>query len=156
MEENFMTQEGYDKLKAELIYLQTTERDNISERIKVAKSYGDLSENSEYDEAKAAHDANEIRIGQLEHMLETAKIIDEGKIDTSIVQIGNTVLLENLDKGFEVEYTIVGLAEANLAQRRISNVSPLGKGLIGKKKGEIVNVEAPAGIMRYKIKNITI
>ena len=158
MEENreiLLTQEGYDNLEKELEYLKTEKRTEIAERIKVALGFGDLSENSEYDEAKGAQAANEAKIAELENKLRYAKIIDESEIDTKTVQIGNTVKLYDVEFEEEVEYTIVGSTEVNLAENKISNESPIGKALLGAKKGSTVEVNAPAGVIKYQILSIT-
>ena len=124
-----LTQEGYDNLDKELNYLKTEKRAEIAERIKVALGFGDLSENSEYDEAKTAQAENEVKIAELENKLRHAKIIDEKEIDTDTVQIGNTVKVLDIEFNEEVEYTIVGSTEVNLAENKISNESPLGEAL---------------------------
>ena len=149
-----LTQEGYDNLDKELNYLKTEKRAEIAERIKVALGFGDLSENSEYDEAKTAQAENEVKIAELEYKLRHAKIIDEKEIDTDTVQIGNTVKVLDIEFNEEVEYTIVGSTEVNLAENKISNESPLGEALLGAKKNETVDVNAPAGVMQYKILDI--
>ena len=149
-----LTQEGYDKLEQELEYLKTTERTEIAGRIKVALGYGDLSENSEYDEAKTAQEMNENKIAELENKLRHAKIIDEKDIDTETVQIGNKVRVLDLEFDEKIEYTIVGSTEVNLAENKISNESPLGEALLGAKKNQTVEVNAPAGVMKYKILSI--
>ena len=131
--EILLTQEGYDNLEKEIEFLKTEKRTEIAERIKVALGFGDLSENSEYDEAKSAQAAN------------------ENKIAAKTVQIGNIVTLHDVEFDEEIEYTIVGSTEVDLALNRISNESPMGVALLGAKKGEVVEVEAPAGIMKYKI-----
>lgn len=131
--EVYLTKEGYEKLEEELKILKTEERDNIEERIKVAKSFGDLSENSEYDEARSAQAANENKILEIEQMLKKAKIIDEKDIDTTIVQVGNTVYITNIANNKEQKYTIVGTAEANVLQGKISNESPIAKSLLRSK-----------------------
>ena len=153
--EVILTQEGYDNLEKELEYLKTEKRVEIAERIKVALGFGDLSENSEYDEAKSAQADNEVKIAELENKLRYAKVIDEKDIDTKTVQIGNTVKLHDIEFDEDVEYTIVGSTEVNLAENKISNESPIGKALLGAKKGEKVEVEAPAGVIEYKILSIT-
>ena len=153
--EVLLTQEGYDKLEKELDYLRTEKRAEIAERIKIALGFGDLSENSEYDEAKNAQAANEIKIAGLETKLRYAKIIDESEIDTKTVQVGNTVKVRDLEFDEEVEYTIVGSTEVDLAANKISNESPIGKALLGAKKGAVVEVNAPAGIIKYEIRKIT-
>ena len=149
--EVILTQEGYDNLDKELNYLKTEKRSEIAERIKVALGFGDLSENSEYDEAKSAQAENEVRIAELENKLRNAKIIDEKEIDTKTVQIGNSVKLYDEEFDEEVIYTIVGSTEVNLDENKISNESPLGKALLGAKKGNTVEVDAPDGIVKYKI-----
>ena len=131
--EVYLTKEGYEKLEEELKILKTEERDNIEERIKIAKSYGDLSENSEYDEARSAQAANENKILEIEQMLKKAKIIDEKDIDTTTVQVGNTVYITNIANNKEQKYTIVGTAEANVLQGKISNESPIAKSLLRSK-----------------------
>ena len=149
MEENkevLLTQEGFDKLEQELENLKTVKRVEIAERIKVALGFGDLSENSEYDEAK---------IAELENKIRYAKIIDESEIDTKTVQVGNTVKLLDLEFDEEVSYTIVGSTEVDIAQNKISNESPIGSAILGAKKNQIVEVQAPAGVMQYKVLSIT-
>ena len=152
--EVILTQEGYDNIEKELEYLRTEKRAEIAERIKIALGFGDLSENSEYDEAKNAQAENETKISELENKIRYAKIIDEKEIDTKTVQIGNTVTLHDIEFDEDVEYTIVGSTEVNLAENKISNESPIGKALLGAKKGTTVEVEAPAGIIQYKIVSI--
>ena len=153
--EVILTQEGFENLEKELEYLKTEKRAEIAERIKVALGFGDLSENSEYDEAKNAQAENENKIAELENKIRYAKIIDEKEIDTKTVQIGNTVTLYDVEFDEEVEYTIVGSTEVDLAENKISNESPLGKALLGAKRKHTVEVNAPAGIMKYKILDIT-
>ena len=154
MEENreiLLTQDGYDNLENELEYLKTEKRTEIAERIKVALGFGDLSENSEYDEAKSAQAANENKIAELENKIRFARIIDESEIDTKTVQIGNIVTVHDEEFDEDVQYTIVGSTEVDLAQNKISNESPMGAALLGAKKGQVVSVDAPAGVMKYKI-----
>ena len=152
--EVIMTQEGYNKLDKELEYLKTEKRAEIAERIKIALGFGDLSENSEYDEAKNAQAENEDKIVKLENKLRLAKIIDESEIDTKTVQVGNTVKVYDEEFNEEVEYTIVGSTEVDLLANKISNESPLGSALLGKKKNQIVEVVTPDGIAKYKILSI--
>ena len=152
--EVILTQEGYNKLEEELNNLKTEKRAEIAERIKVALGFGDLSENSEYDEAKNAQAENENKIAELENKLRHAKIIDEKKIDTETVQIGNIVRVHDKEMDEKIDYIIVGSTEVNLAENKISNESPLGKALLGAKKNQVVEVEAPAGILKYKILSI--
>ncbi len=149
-----LTQEGYDKLESELNYLKTEKRADIAERIKIALGFGDLSENSEYDEAKTAQAENEVKIAELENKLRHAKIIDEKEIDTETVQIGNVVRVNDLEFNEKIDYTIVGSTEVNLAENKISNESPLGAALLGARKNQVVEVNAPAGVMKYKILSI--
>ena len=153
-QEVILTQEGFDKLEEELNYLKTEKRTEIAERIKVARGFGDLSENSEYDEAKNAQAENEQQIAELEAKIRHAKVIDSKEIDTKTVQIGNTVKLYDEEFEEEIEYTIVGSTEVDLAQNKISNESPLGAALLGKKKNAVVEVQIPDGIARYKILSI--
>lgn len=153
-EEVILTQEGYEKLEQELEYLKTVERTEIAGRIKIALGYGDLSENSEYDEAKSAQEANENKIIELENRLRHAKIIDEAEIDTKTVQIGNSVKVHDMDLDEDVTYTIVGSTEVDLENFKISNESPIGSALLGAKKGDIVSANVPAGIAQFKVLSI--
>jgi len=158
MEENkvvLLTQEGYDKLEKELEYLRTEKRAEVAERIKVALGFGDLSENSEYDEAKTAQAENEAKIADLENKIRYAKIIDESEIDTKTVQVGNIVKVFDMEFEEEETYTIVGSTEVDLSQNKISNESPIGLALMGAKKNQIVEVNAPAGVIKYKVLSIT-
>ena len=138
--EVILTQEGFDNLEKELNYLRTEKRAEIADRIKVALGFGDLSENSEYDEAKTAQAENEVKIAELENKIRHAKIIDEKDIDTETVQVGNIVKVLDMEFDEEVEYTIVGTTEADITQNKISNESPLAKALIGHGVNEIVTV----------------
>ena len=158
MEENkavLLTQEGYDKLEKELEYLRTEKRAEVAERIKVALGFGDLSENSEYDEAKTAQAENEAKIADLENKIRYAKIIDESEIDTKTVQVGNVVKVLDMEFEEEETYTIVGSTEVDLSQNKISIESPIGAALLGAKKNQVVEVNAPAGIIKYKVLSIT-
>ena len=157
MEENkavLLTQEGYDKLEEELNFLKTEKRTEIAERIKIARGFGDLSENSEYDEAKTAQSENEQKILELEAKIRNAKVIDSKEIDTKTVQIGNLVKLLDIEFDEEVEYTIVGSTEVNLAENKISNESPIGAALLGAKKNQVVEANTPGGIIKFKILSI--
>lgn len=149
-----VSKEGFEKLEKELDYLRTTKRAEIAEKIKVALGFGDLSENSEYDEAKTAQAENEVRIAELENKLRHAKIIDEKDIDTETVQVGNIVKVLDMEFDEKIEYTIVGSTEVDLAANKISNESPLGAALIGAKKNKVVEVNAPGGVIKYKILSI--
>ena len=152
--EVLLTQEGYDNLEKELEELKTVKRYEISERIKVALGFGDLSENSEYDEAKNAQAANETKIAELEQKLRYARIIDESEVDTETVQVGNIVKVRDMEFKEDEEYTIVGTTEVDLSLNKISNESPIAKGLLGKKVGDIAQIDAPAGIIKLKILEI--
>ncbi len=152
--EVLLTQEGYDKLEEELNFLRTEKRAEIADRIKVALGFGDLSENSEYDEAKTAQAENETRIVELEDKLRHAKIIDQKDINTETVQVGNIVKVLDMEFDEKIEYQIVGSTEVNLAENKISNESPLGAALLGAKKNKVVEVNAPGGVMKYKILSI--
>jgi transcription elongation factor GreA len=153
--EILLTQEGYDNLEKELEELKTVKRYEISERIKVALGFGDLSENSEYDEAKNAQAANENKIAELEQKIRFARIIDESEIDTKTVQVGNIVRVLDMEFNEEDEYTIVGTTEVDLANNKISNESPIAIALLGKKVGDIASVDAPAGVIKLKVLKIT-
>ena len=152
--EILLTQEGYNNLEKELEDLKTVKRYEISERIKVALGFGDLSENSEYDEAKNAQAANENKIAELEQKLRYAKIIDDSEVDTETVQVGNIVKVLDMEFNEEDEYTIVGTTEVDLSLNKISNESPIAAGLLGKKVGDVAQIDAPAGIVKLKILEI--
>ena len=152
--EILLTQEGYDNLEKELEYLKTEKRTEISERIKIALGFGDLSENSEYDEAKNAQAANEMKIAELENKIRYAKIIDESEIDTKTVQVGNIVTVLDMEYDEKCEYTIVGSTEVNLAENKISNESPIGAALMGAKKDQIVEAQTPGGVIKFKVLDI--
>ena len=149
--ETLITAEGLEKLKVELEDLKLVKRKEISEKIKTALAFGDISENSEYDEAKNEQAAVETRIAKLELMIKNAKIIKEAK-QKGIVSIGSKVTIKDLEFDEVMEYTIVGSAEADPFEGKISNVSPLGKALLGKRIGEIIEVASPVGDMiKYEI-----
>ena len=152
--EYLLTQEGYDKLEEQLEDLKTNKRNEIAERIKVALGFGDLSENSEYDEAKNAQAQNEAKIAELETKIKYAKIIDESEIDTETVQVGNIVKVHDMEFDEDIEYTIVGSTEVDLSQNKISNESPIGSALLGKRVKNIVEVQAPIGVIKLKILSI--
>lgn len=149
-----LTYEGLQKLEQELEFLKAVKRREVAERIKQALSFGDLSENSEYDEAKNEQAHVEGRIVQLENMLKNAKVIDEDDVKTDVVSVGSKVTILDMEFKEEVEYYIVGSAEANPSQFKISNESPVGSALMGKKKGTVVDVVVPDGIVKYKILSI--
>jgi len=149
-----LTAEGLAKLETELEYLKTEKRKEVAEKIKQARSFGDLSENSEYDEAKNEQGHVEVRIVQIENMLKNAKLIDESEIDANVVSLGTTVKLLDVEFKEEVVYTIVGSAEADPVASKISDESPVGQGLLGKKVGETAKIETPAGVMKFKVLEI--
>lgn len=150
-----LTYEGLEKLENELEYLKTVKRKEIAEKIKQALAFGDLSENSEYDEAKNEQAQIESRIVQVEKMLKNAKVIDEDDVSTEIVTLGSKVKVYDKEFDEELEYIIVGSTEANPAEFKISDESPVGSALLGKKVGDIVEVEAPAGIVKFEILDIS-
>ncbi|GMA57094.1 transcription elongation factor GreA [Alicyclobacillus sacchari] len=152
--EVLLTPEGLRKLEEELELLKSVKRREVAERIKVAISYGDISENSEYEDAKNEQAFIEGRIMTLEKQLRNARIINEDEVDTNVVSIGSTVTLRDVEFDEDVQYTIVGSAEANPAENKISNESPVGKALLGKTIGSIVEVNVPAGVIQFKILDI--
>ena len=149
-----VTNEGLQKLQEELKYLKEIKRQEVVAAIALALSYGDLSENSEYDEAKAEQGKVESRINELEEILKTVIVIDESEIQTDVVDIGAIVAVFNKTAGREIEYTIVGATEANPLKGKISDRSPIGKAIVGKKAGDVVEVETPAGVITVEILNI--
>ena len=149
-----MTYEGIKKLEDELEFLKTVKRKEITEKIKVALGYGDLSENSEYDEAKNEQAFVEGRIIQLENMLKNASVVDESEISADTVNIGSIVNVKDYEFDEEIEYSIVGSAEADVMKNKISNESPVGKALMGKKIGDVVDVVVPGGVCTYEILGI--
>ena len=149
-----MTYEGVKKLEEELEYLKTVKRKEITEKIKVALGYGDLSENSEYDEAKNEQAFTEGRIIQLENMLKNAVVVDESEIPKDKVSVGSIVKVMDYDFDEEVEYSIVGSAEADPMNFKISNESPVGSALLGKKVGDVVEVAVPNGVSKFEVLEI--
>lgn len=149
--EVFLTAEGLEKLKQELEYLKTQKRHEVAQRLKEAIAQGDLSENSEYDAAKEEQAFVESRIITLENMIRNAKIINSEQQDKNVVNVGSKVTIQEIPDGDEETYTIVGSAESDPSEFRISNESPIGSELIGKKVGEVVNVSTPSGTIQFKI-----
>ena len=149
-----LTKEGYKKLEDELDFYIKKKRPEAAERVKLAREFGDLSENAEYDAAKDEQGIVEGHIRELEETLKLAKVIDGEDIDTTVVSVGCFVKIHDLEYDEKEEFKIVGSAEANYAEHKISNESILGAALIGHKKNEIVEVKAPAGVSQYKILNI--
>ena len=150
-----LTHEGYEKLRKKLDYLKTTKRRKLADAVGKARAHGDISENAEYDAAKEAQGLNEKKIAELEAQLSNAQILDDTNIPKDEALVGATVKLKDLDSGEELEYTLVDEAEADYAQNKISTSSPVGKGLLGHKKGETVEIEVPAGTLKYKILKIS-
>lgn len=153
--EVIVTDEGLKKLEKELEELKTIKRKEVAEKIKVARSFGDLSENSEYDEAKNEQAFVESRIATLEAMLKVAKVVDETDLSTDQVGVGSKVKVLNVTKNKEVVYSIVGSTESDPLQGKISDESPIGKALVGAKVGDEVSAEVPAGVLTFKVLEIT-
>ena len=149
------TQEGYDLLVKELNYLKGEKREEIKEAIALARSFGDLSENAEYDEARNEQAKTEARIAELESLIENAVIVDESSIDTSVVNIGSTVLVYDIDEQEEIEYNIVGSIEADPFAKKISDQSPMGRAVVGNKAGTTVTVEVPGGTIHLEIRKVS-
>ena len=145
------TPEGFKELQDELNYLKTVKREEIKEAIAVAKSFGDLSENSEYDEARTEQAKTEARITELQFLVENAVVVDESKVDTSIISLGSTVVLYDVDDEEEINYSIVGSNETNPLEGKISDQSPIGKALMGKREGDSVSIETPVGTLKFNI-----
>jgi transcription elongation factor GreA len=152
---SYYTEEGLTKLKDELHQMKTVQRPAISEQIAEARDKGDLSENAEYDAAKEAQGLLEMKISKLEAIIANARLIDETNIDTSKVLILSKVKIRNVANGMEMEYTLVAENEADLKAKKISIDSPIGKGLLGKKQGEIADVQTPNGIIKFEIVEIS-
>lgn len=149
-----LTAEGLKKIEQKLDFLKSTRRRDVAERIKQAIEFGDISENSEYEDAKNEQAFIEGEILTLEKMLRNAKLIDEDEISADVVTLGSTVILKDLEFGDDLEYTIVGSAEADPTEFRISNESPVGEAILGRKVGSVVEVNVPAGALKYEIVNI--
>ncbi len=154
MKEVILTREGYEKLKQEIEYLSTEKRREVAERIRIAREFGDINENSEYDDAKNEQALLEHRIALLEERLLSARVIERKDIAKDVVSVGSKVRLRDIAANKTVEYRIVGSAEANPAEQKLSNESPVGKAILGRKKGEVVEVVAPRGALKFKILDI--
>ncbi len=152
--EIILTEEGHNKLEEELKILKGPRKMEVAERIKIAREFGDISENSEYDEAKNEQALLESKILEIENKLRHAKIVEEDEISTRKAGIGTLVTVHDFTYDEEIAYGIVGATEVDIANNIISNESPVGKALIGKKKGEIIDVETPGGIEKYKVISI--
>jgi transcription elongation factor GreA len=151
-----MTEDGYKKLMDEVTYLETVKRPEISRQIAEARDKGDLSENAEYDAAKEAQGLLEAKISQLKGLIANARLIDESQITTDVVQIMNKVKIKNVKNNQTITYTLVSESEANLKQGKIAINTPIGKGLLGKKAGEIAEIKVPSGVMSFEIVEISL
>ncbi len=154
MEFIYLSQEGYDQLKKDLNKLKLEERPKIINQIAEARDKGDLSENAEYDAAKEAQGLLEARIAKLELELSKSRVIKNTNLDNSSIHLLSTVTIQNIDNNMEMTYTIVSAAEADITKKKISSTSPIGKGLLGKSIDDIVEIEVPSGITKFKILNI--
>ena len=152
----YMTKEGYDRKMAELAEMESVERPRISRAIAEARDKGDLSENAEYDAAKEAQGMLDMKIAQLKAIVASARIIDESKLGTSEVQLLNKVRIRNLDRNTELEYTIVADSEADMKAKKIAISTPIANGLLGHKVGDVVEIQVPAGKVRFEILEISI
>ena len=152
----YMTKDGYKKKMEEIAYLESVERPRISAAIAEARDKGDLSENSEYDAAKEAQGMLEMKIAKLKDLVANARIIDETKLNTDEVNILSRVKIKNQATGMSVEYTIVADSEANMREKKIGASTPIAKGLLGHKVGDIVEIQVPAGLMKFEIESISI
>ena len=155
VKKNILTEEGLKALEEELQDLKVNRRKEVAQKIKEAREQGDLSENAEYDAAKEEQRDIELRIEEIDKILKNAELVVDDDIDSSVINIGCTVKIKDLEFKEDMEYKIVGSTEANSLKGKISNESPVGKALIGAKKGQTVEVEAPSGILKYKILEIT-
>ena len=154
MNEIVLTPDGYEKLKHEIEYLSGEKRREIAERIRIAREFGDISENAEYDDAKHEQALLEHKISTLQERLRHARVLDASEVSSDVVSIGTRVQLEDVDAGETIEDHIVGSAEADPAGNKLSNESPVGKAIIGHKKGETVEVAAPRGSLKFRILDI--
>ena len=152
---HYVTAEGLDKLKADLAQL-IAQRPVISKQIAEARDKGDLSENAEYDAAKEAQGLLELKISKLENTIANARVIDESRINTEQIQMLNKVKLKNLVNNTVVEYTLVGESEANFREGKLAAATPIGKALIGRKKGDVVEVVVPSGVLKFEVLDISI
>ncbi len=154
MKEVILTPEGYEKLKQEIDHLRNEKRREVAERIRIAREFGDIAENAEYDDAKNEQAMLEHKIAQLEERLLSARVISKKEISKDTVSVGSKVRLRDVQAGKTFEYHIVGSAEADPAQNKLSNESPVGKAIMGHKKGDVVEVAAPRGALKFKILEI--
>ncbi|PNE24493.1 transcription elongation factor GreA [Tannerella sp. oral taxon 808] len=152
----YMTEEGYNKILAEINYMESVKRPEISAQIAEARDKGDLSENAEYDAAKEAQGILESKIAQLKGLIANARLIDETQIKTDVVQILNKVKLKNLANGAVMTYTLVSDSEANLKENKIAISTPIAQGLMGRKVGDVAEIKVPSGILKFEIMEISI
>lgn len=150
-----LTQEGLDKLEKELDFLKTVKRRDVADKIKVALSFGDLSENSEYDEAKNEQGIMEARIVEIESILKNVRLVDQEELTTEVINVGNKIRIKDMEFNEVMDAYIVGSNEANPDEGKISDESPIGLALVGHKVGDVVEVEAPVGILHFEILEIT-
>ena len=153
---SYMTKEGYKKKIEEIAYLENVKRPEVTAAIAEARDKGDLSENAEYDAAKEAQGMLEMKIAQLKDIVANARIIDESKLNTDAVSLLSTVKIKNVKNGMVLKYTIVSESEANLKEMKISSATPIAKGLMGHKVGDVVDVKVPAGTMQFEILEISL
>jgi transcription elongation factor GreA len=155
VKEVILTPEGYEKLKQEIEFLSNEKRREVADRIRAAREFGDINENAEYDDAKNEQAMLEQRIAKLEERLRDARVLEKGEVKSDVVSVGSLVRLRDIDAGKTLEYHIVGSAEADPAELRLSNESPVGKAIMGRKKGETVDVTTPrGGSLKFKILGI--
>lgn len=150
-----LTREGYEKLEKELDYYISVRRNEISEQIAIARGFGDLSENAEYDEAKNEQSRIEAKIVEMENTLRNCVVVEDDEVSTDVIGVGNTVKVQNLTMKIKQTITIVGANETDPKNMKISSESPIGAALLGKRKGETVDVEVPAGVMKLKVLEIS-
>ena len=153
---SYMTKEGYKKKMEEIAYLENVKRPEVTAAIAEARDKGDLSENAEYDAAKEAQGMLEMKIAQLKDIVANARIIDDSKLNTHEVQILNTVTIKNVNNGAQMKYTIVAESEANIKEHKIASSTPIAKGLMGHKVGDVVDIRVPSGMMQFEIVDISI
>lgn len=152
----YMTKEGYKRKMEEIAYLESVKRPEISRAIAEARDKGDLSENSEYDAAKEAQGLLEMKIAQLKDLVANCRIIDESQLNTDVINILNVVTIKNLNNGMTMKYTIVADSEANVREFKIGSSTPIAKGLMGHKVGDVVEIKVPAGVMKFEVVKIEI
>ncbi|MBQ0053956.1 MAG: transcription elongation factor GreA [Bacteroidales bacterium] len=153
---HYLTAEGLDKLKAELAHMISVERPAISKAIAEARDKGDLSENAEYDAAREAQGLLELKISQMQNLVANARVIDESKLNTDHVQMLNKVKIKNLKTGAVMQYTLTGESEANIKEGKLAATTPIGRALMGKQKGDVVDVQVPSGMLKFEILEISL